>query len=188
MFTTATKDSKDLFGHTYTHDHQVLYDRAYALSLEDKAQYCERHGYDWHVFENVLEGRSVGWSRIPAALSLLDGYDWVFHIDLDTVIMDHQAKLEEFLDPRYDVVIGVDTNGINNGVFCLRNSTWNRMLYAEAWTRTDELNSQVWFEQAALMAIMAGSHSVRNHMKLVPQDHFNTYLGPGDMLPGGGGT
>ncbi len=183
MFTTATKNSKNLFGHTYSSEDQTVYDRAYNLSLQDKFHYCARHGYDWHVFAETVANRSIGWTRMPAALTLLGQYEWVFHIDLDSVIMDHSVKLEEFLDPRYDLVIGVDGNGINNGVFCLRNSTWSRMLYAEAWTRTDVPYNQYWYEQAALMSIMSESHGVRNHMKLVPQEHFNTYLGPGDSLP-----
>ena len=183
MFTTATRNSKDLFGNVYNGDQQMTYNHAYNLSLNDKVQYCARHGYGWHVFEDVIEGRSVGWNRMPAALSLLSRYDWVFHIDLDSLIMDHSIRLEEFLDPRYDLVIGVDMNGINHGVFSLRNSTWSRMLYAEAWTRTKVPHSEYWFEQAALMAIMADGYGVRNHIKLVPQEHFNTYLGPGDALP-----
>lgn len=183
MFTTATRNSRDLFGNTYDEGQQAVYDRAYNLSLHDKVQYCARHGYDWHVFEDTIEGRSVGWNRMPAALSLLDRYDWVFHVDLDSLIMNHDTRLEEFMDPHFDLVIGVDMNGINHGVFCLRSSTWSRMLYAEAWTRTQVPHSEYWFEQAALMSIMANGHGVRNHMKLVPQEHFNTYLGPGDKLP-----
>ena len=180
MFTTATNNSKNMLGQTYSGKEQPEYNRAYNLSLQDKVDYCDRHGYDWHLFEEVIEGRSVGWNRVPAALSLLHRYDWVFHIDLDSIIMDHTVRLEEFLDPRYDLVIGVDGNGINHGVFGLRNSTWSRMLYAEVWTRTQAPHSEYLLEQAALMAIMADGYGVRNHMKL---EHFNTYLGPGDIVP-----
>ncbi len=85
MFTTATKNSKNLFGHTYSSEDQTVYDRAYDLSLQDKVHYCARHGYDWHVFEDTVADRSIGWTRMPAALSLLGQYEWVFHIDLDSV-------------------------------------------------------------------------------------------------------
>ncbi len=185
VFVTASRDSRNLFGDTYDAESQAQYDHAYDLSLEDKRSYANRHGYDFFVFDQVVEGRTVGWSRVPAALSLLQHYDWLFYIDLDTVIVDHSVRLEEFVDPRYDLVIGVDMNGINTGVFFLRNSTWSRLLYAEAWTRTEERNSHVWFEQAALMALMAEGHGIRNHMKLVPQEVFNTYLGPAEAMPKG---
>jgi hypothetical protein len=85
------------------------------------------------------------------------------------------VELEEFIDPRYNIVIGVDENGINDGVFFMRSSTWTRLLLIEAWTLTNEPNTHVWFEQAALMRL-ATLQGVRNRMKMVPQTQFNSYI------------
>jgi hypothetical protein len=64
-------------------------------SLADKLKYAARHGYDIHVMKEASVGRHGAWAKLPLALSLLAGYDWLFHIDLDTVILDHAVRLEE---------------------------------------------------------------------------------------------
>jgi hypothetical protein len=186
VITTATNDNKDLYGNEYDFEARQIYNAAYDASVGGKTANCASHGYDFHVVTNSVEGRNTGWYRFPALLSLFHQYDWVFHVDLDTVILDHSVRLEEFLDPSYDFIIGVDDNGINNGVFLMRNSTWNRMLLAEAWTLTDEPTSSYWYEQAALMRLMK-QDGVRNHMKLVPQEQFNSYLSGTTLTPRSGG-
>lgn len=186
VMTTATKNNKDLFGNDYDSEARQVYDAAYNASVQEKTTYCACHGYDFHVVTDSVEGRNAGWNRFPALLSLFHQYDWVFHVDLDTVILDHSVRLEEFLDPSHDLIIGVDDNGINNGVFLMRSSTWNRMLLAEAWTLTNEPTSSYWYEQAALMRLMK-QDGVRNHMKLVPQEQFNSYLSGTTLTPRSGG-
>lgn len=181
VMTTATTNNKDLFGNDYDEDALRVYNDAYNASVREKTAYCAQHGYDFHVITDTVDGRHTGWYRFPAVLSLFAKYDWVFHVDLDTVILDHSIRLEEFLDPTHDFIIGVDSNGINNGVFFMRNSTWNRMLLAEAWTLTNEPTSSYWYEQAALMRLIK-LDGVRNHMKLVPQQQFNSYVS-GTALP-----
>ena len=176
VMTTATKNNKDLSGKEYAPEAQAVYEIASNASVKEKMEYCERHGYDFHVFTDTVEGRNTGWYRFPAVLSLFPKYDWIFHVDLDTVILDHSIRLEQFLDPKHDLIIGVDENGINNGAFFMRNSTWNRMLMAEAWTLTQRPTvGWYYYEQSAIMQLMK-LDGVRNHMKLVPQQQFNSYL------------
>ena len=104
-------------------------------------------------------------------------------VDLDAVIVDHSVKLEEFIDPRYDANLGVDENGINCGIFLLRNSVWSRLFMAEAWTLTEEPMSHLWWEQAAIMRLTKAD-GIRNHVKLSPQTHFNEYLKNGVLADG----
>jgi hypothetical protein len=123
----------------------------------------------------------VPWFKIPGALSLLSKkYDWLILVDVDAVIVDHSVKLEEFMDPRYDAILGLDENGINTGVFFLRNSVWSRLFLAEAWTLTEEPMNHIWWEQAAIMR-MVKADGIRNHVKLSPQTHFNSYLRNGKL-------
>jgi hypothetical protein len=176
----GTKNNRNLFGDEHDDATRKAYKRAYALSIRDKEDYCERHGYNHYVFEKVVEDRLVGWYRIPALLSILAEYDWVFYLDLDTVILDHSIKLEEFLKPGPDVVMGMDRNGMNDGAFFIRNSTWSHLFLAEAWTITDEARIKGAHEQGAMRHLMENIVGIRNHMRLVKQDLFNT----NPILPG----
>jgi hypothetical protein len=184
VMTTATENNKDLSGGEYGPEARAVYEEASKASVKEKMEYCARHGYHLHVFTDTVEGRNTGWYRFPAMLSLFSKYDWILHVDLDTVILDHSVRLEQFLDPSHDLIVGVDENGINNGVFFMRNSTWNRMLMAEAWTLTQRpAVGWYYYEQSAIMQLMK-LDGVRNHMKLVPQQQFNSYLS-GTAFPTG---
>lgn len=186
VLTIATGPYRDIYSDKQpSAEEQAAFEAARNASLADRQQYCERHGYACHVFTDAVKGRAAGWYRLPAVLTLLGrgDFDWIFHLDLDAVIHDHSVRLEEFLDPRYDLIIGVDRNGINNGVFFIRNSTWSRLLYAEAWTRTHEKNSIYWAEQAALAGILRDNIGAQNHLKVMPHAFFNTYLPEGEIQP-----
>jgi len=179
----STTDTGDNEGQEEAEEERRLLHKAQKASLSDKEGYCRRHGCDFHAISDAYPDRPVSWSKIPAALSLLSKYDWLIFVDLDTVIVDHSVKLEEFIDPRYDANIGVDENGINCGIFLLRNSVWSRLLMAEAWTLTEEPMSHIWWEQAAIMR-MTKADGIRNHVKLSPQNHFNEYLKNGVLADG----
>lgn len=148
---------------------------AVAMALEDKQEYCDRHGYDFVTITQTVDGRDAAWAKLPGILALLYQYDWVVSLDLDTIIYNHGVRLEEFLDPNHDMIVGLDYNGINSGVFFLRNTTWSRALLTEAWTITNEPMSSIWWEQSALMRLVK-SEGVRNHIKYCPQVYFNSYI------------
>lgn len=153
----------------------LLDKEAVTIALKDKQEYCDRHGYDFHTITETVKGRDAAWAKLPGILSLLHRYEWIVSLDLDTVVYDHSIRLEEFLDPNHDMIIGLDYNGINSGVFFLRNSTWSRALLTEAWTITKEPMSYVWWEQSALMRLVK-NEGVRNHIKYCPQMYFNSYI------------
>jgi hypothetical protein len=162
-------------------EERLLLEEGQKASLADKEEYCRQHGYDFYAISDAPPDRPVPWFKIPGALTLLSKkYDWLILVDVDAVIVDHSVKLEEFLDPRYDAILGLDENGINTGVFFLRNSVWSRLFLAEAWTLTEEPMSRIWWEQAAIMR-MTKADGIRNHVKLSPQSHFNSYLQNGKL-------
>lgn len=153
------------------------------IGMLDKEQYSKRHGYDFHKLADVPPGRHASWSKLPAAMSLFSQYDWLLVLDLDTIIMDHSIRVEEFLDPSADMIFAAEAGGpdsvkdlLNCGVFFARNSTWTRMFLAEAWTMTDLPESNAWWEQAGINNIIKNHYVVRNHVKVLPQALFNNFL------------
>ena len=130
------------------------------LSYENKRQYAERHGYDLIVEnervlpEEVLLGsgkapteneiaeakakgqlkkRAMNWGKIPALQKWLPKYQWVFWIDVDTVIYRFDVPLEPFLYDAVDVVMTEDWESVNSGVFFLKNSPYSHRLLKEIW-------------------------------------------------------
>ena len=65
----------------------------------------------------------------------LPRYDWVLFIDVDTLIMNPTVRLEEIADNTVDQVIGADHNGVNSGVWLVRNAPWSFFFLDELWAQ-----------------------------------------------------
>lgn len=155
-------------------------DSDWQLSITDKIQYAKQHGYDLHMFNESVGGRHPSWTKIPAVLSLMDSYDWIFGIDMDTIILNHGISLESFLDPSAKVVLNVDLNGLNFGVYLVRACSWAKMLLIDAWTHSDLQGSDIFWEQTAI-TLQMNNYLLRNRAKFVPQKFFNQYPKDGEV-------
>uniref|UniRef100_A0A7S2WUX7 Nucleotide-diphospho-sugar transferase domain-containing protein n=1 Tax=Rhizochromulina marina TaxID=1034831 RepID=A0A7S2WUX7_9STRA len=105
-------------------------------SLENKRQYAQRHGYDLVVArgKDIDRSRPAAWSKFKAMRKHLPRYDYLLYTDADTIVMNQEVKLESLVgDGSADVIITEDWNGVNTGVFMLRNSTWTYWFLREAW-------------------------------------------------------
>ena len=142
-------------------------------SISDKMQYAEAWGYSFHKLGRSDEKRNPHWSKIPAILSVLHLYDYVWWVDLDSVIMDHTIPLESIIDPRYDVIFTNDHNGLNSGSFIVRNTDWSRGFFASVWSRID--NSFPWpGEQGAILDALGDTY-LRNHCKMIHYHWMNDF-------------
>jgi hypothetical protein len=157
------------------------------LSVANKRNYAQRHGYGFHVFGDIDPARAPAWHKLPALLSVAPLYDWLWCVDDDTLVMNASVALETFVDPRYELVLAMDSLGMNTGSFFVQTSPWARLLLLVAHTRTQGPRA-VWADQAALIEL-SEDFRVRNRMKLVPNRAFNGYAYgggnayvPGDFL------
>ncbi|KAJ3337325.1 hypothetical protein HDU93_001230 [Gonapodya sp. JEL0774] len=66
------------------------------FSLANKLEYCERANYVCRVFTKSLEAdRPAAWNKVLAAQIVLEeGFDWIWLLDLDTLIMNTTLRLE----------------------------------------------------------------------------------------------
>ncbi|KAL4445805.1 hypothetical protein ABPG77_009004 [Micractinium sp. CCAP 211/92] len=164
----------------------------YMRSLEDKRQYAARHGYHVVEFDNVAAEHkrplASVYSRLLGALSVIRMFDWIWIVDLDTIVMNPDVRLESFLDNRFDFITGIDCNGVNAGSVFLRNTTWSVFLLLELYMHNAEgINPEQWqvFPENAVLIERSLNHCVRNHIKVVHQRRFNSY---GFMGACGGGA
>lgn len=102
----------------YTPDFQPLAD----VTLPALRDYCVSHGYDLAVHLTHGKGIEFWRRRAKLALALLRETDVLFFIDLDAMITNHTIRLESFLDAGHDLFAAFDTNGLNAGVFLIRNT------------------------------------------------------------------
>lgn len=150
---------------------------AMQLSIENKEQYASMHGLDVHILRNVPAGftRGHAWAKIPFMASLLHKYDYLWSLDLDTIILDMSFDIKRLIDDRFDLVVGVDPNGINTGSFLIKNSVWSSLLL-HIWWLEDDVEPLGWWEQAAIHKLSRNVF-ITNHIKQIRQEDFNSYEG-----------
>lgn len=173
----------------HTPDYQVLADYTWT---KNKLEYAQRHGYDTYCktegFTLPAPG-PIAAEKLFAIREYLDSHpntDWVWWIDSDAIITNYTTKIEDLVDNDYHFIIGADGNGLNAGVFFLRNSPegnayLNWMI--EVWPK---YQTHHFYEQQ----IMIESYDMAEWkpiMKVVPQHKFNSHdCWPNGWRPGFG--
>ena len=126
------------------------YDVLGELSLRNHRQYCEAHGYTFISESPIDRSRPVCWSKLSAVYEALQTHEWVLWADSDTLIFDMAARLEDFCDSRYDLVVqeqehwwkliglekGTERFPINSGVFLIKSSPWSLKFLAASYAET----------------------------------------------------
>ena len=72
-----------------------------------------------------------------AVQKYLPRYKWLLFLDIDTLIMNPEIRLEDIADDNYEQVLGADHNGINSGVWFVKNTRWMRWFLTELWAQEE---------------------------------------------------
>ena len=160
-------------------------------SIDNKRMYAERHGYSLHVLDRAPKGgerlRHAAWYKYSSALQRLSEYDYVWIIDVDTIITNMDQRLEDIVNPSFDMIVGVDPNGYSNtGSVIVRSSDWSKLFLMYLWSidnneRSDIVWDQAAFEHAISSRVLSanphrGDESLRlaTHIMFVGQYVFNS--------------
>jgi hypothetical protein len=110
----------------------VLYTEGWSdiarVVIPNLSEYCLRHGY---VLEDVsFRGEyplDFGYNKLVWIKKMFEAneYDIIWSLDLDTLITNHNNKVEDFIEGDKDFYITKDVNGINGGSFIIKNSKWS---------------------------------------------------------------
>ena len=128
------------------------YNEKVKLGEENKRTYCQMHGYDFIFVQEKLDpSRHAYWQKILLALKTMQNpdYKWIVWMDADTLIMDQGIPLEDFIDQKSNFIVSENFNGINSGIFFVRNCEWSLKFLHSVYARTDCL-SHTWPEQQAM--------------------------------------
>ena len=81
--------------------------------------------YGVRIFEDLIDpGFAPPWNKLLAVRSVLHEAEWVLWVDADC-IFHREANLCDYIETKADFRPAQDYNGINTGVFLLRNCPWS---------------------------------------------------------------
>ena len=144
--------------------------------FKSNKSYAEKHGYDWREYWEALDkSRPPAWNKILYILKALEkGYDWVFWIDADAIIMNDSIKLTKFIDDEYDFILCKDAFSWNTGAWFVKNSEKAKELLEQTYAAEEYTDAFLW-EQGAFMntAFNKGArikvHQQRDFNSVAPQ-------------------
>jgi hypothetical protein len=164
-------------------------------TFEINKRYCVRHGFNFCGFRAKLaDNRPASWSKIPALKYTMDGGfndasmrpvipDYVVWIDADAAIMNQDIRLDALIPDKAQCVFTEELDGINAGVFIMRNTPFCKAILAAAW-RLEQYTLHPHWEQAAFRHLfMEEKTQFAANTEIIPKRYLNAFH-PGDYVPG----
>jgi len=100
--------------------------------------------------------------------------DVIWSIDCDTLITNHNIKVEQFIDEEHSLFICNDINGINAGSFIIRKTEWSEKFIDYCLGQKGKQG--MYCEQNAFEAFIENHPSeAKQHIKLLPHPSINSY-------------
>lgn len=163
------------------------------ITLPVNRAYAKRHGYHFKEYPADESRRHPSWSRIPAMISSFPfspkGDNWLMCLDADAVVTNPKYfTIEEFCfgDPEtaYDVIFSEAFNGINVGVFLMRDTPASLDFLRQVWNQTQFIEHG-WLEQRAILHLLGLKSALTEagpnlcpdlRVKIIPNAQFNRTL------------
>lgn len=158
--------------------HDPKYDRIGRYAHLSKAMYAAKHDYDACLYNEYLDKTRLGyWYKVIAVQKNIEQYDWVFYLDSDAIIMNHNIRLEDLIDDHYDMVATHDGGPVPilSGQFLIKNSAWSRQ-FLKDWYNVGDTHIQPGFDGGALIKLFTENEEIRQHIKIIPVDKMGSYM------------
>lgn len=157
--------------------HSSHFEELASVTLPVLRSYTDKHNYKLLSF--IITGaecsiRPPSWWKVMNLLycmKQMPEVDWFMWIDTDAIIVNSDIQIESFLTDESDFIVGSDNNGINAGVFFIRNTTTAREFLQEVWNQTQFLQHPHW-EQQAIKHVLTYYPIT---FSVVTNQSFNTY-------------
>lgn len=151
------------------------------ISFVNKEKYCRKHGYDFIGSDKDFKlDRHPSWSKVILMRGYLEKYDWIFWSDVDSLVMNMNIKLEQFISNRYDLIISHSTERINFGNVFLRNSQLGMKIIMDIEGIVREHANYKWkdgWEEGALIHLLGTTEYVDllERVNIIPFATFNKF-------------
>jgi hypothetical protein len=184
----------------------TLFDDGYSdlakYSKKNFEDYCNKYNIDFICYDDIIDKtRPPHWSKIDAVLMNIEKYDWVWWLDIDSLIMDNEFDMRDILDENYDMIFTesrdqfvpenrkidqdahyVDGSYISNGSSFYKNSSTaiqflkdckelKRPELAEAKINIDRFDR----EQRAMRLLLKADKKYSSKTKLIHERVCNSY-------------
>jgi mannan polymerase II complex MNN10 subunit len=161
------------------------YDQVFGISMRNKNEYAEKHGYKTFDGSYLIDtSRPPSWTKIKALQRLLyeEECDWAVWMDADTVIMNKSILFESFLpsDEKYDMLCTKDSpnTGYNSGVLIFRNSEWSKQFLEDWWNMKSYVRPPGFSlsgDNTALKALLKSTEDFDEHVLVPTRCTFNSF-------------
>ena len=149
---------------------------------KNKQLYCELHGYSGiNKTTGFKGGIPIGFEKCFFIKELLDKhpeYEWIWWTGSDAMITNFTIKIEDKIDPNYDLIIATDCNEINNDSFLIKNTQWAKDWMDELINLIPKYSNHYFYEQQAMIDTIP---KYKDKVKIVPQRYLNAYKN--DLYP-----
>ncbi len=122
----------------YTPSWQPLAD----IVLPIVKDYCMKHGYRRALMPS-FENNDWAARKMLYLEMLLVNYDFIWVLDLDTLITNPSIPFTDFTDDEHDIFITRDINGINAGSWIVRNTKASRNFVSKIVDNFNEPHEQI---------------------------------------------
>jgi hypothetical protein len=153
------------------------------ITSKNKQDYCKKWDYTFllEIQEYNNQLKNIYFTKIEYTLRMMNLYpniDWFIWIDHDALIMNFNIPLTNFIDENLDFIVGEDWNGLNSGVFFIRNCDASKHFLEAVLqfqsTELDRLLKPSWWTEKEQMPMFELRHLLRS--KIVHHSLFNSYL------------
>lgn len=159
-----------------------MYNDAHAdlaeVTWTSKVHYATKHGYKLFPKTSGFTEGAIHIDKLRHMLSILNNnsdLEWLWWLDNDAMITNHDVRLESIVDNKWHVIISTDCHSLNTGSFIVRNSQetkdWFEFLL-ELAKAPEYANDKRWFEQQMVIDTYV---KYRDIIKVIPQKTFNSY-------------
>lgn len=152
------------------------------ITSKSLIEYCNLHKYYYAIQSDGLDKtRHSSWSKVFLTRKYLADYDWVWCLDVDTMIMNQNIKLEDIVDENYDVIMTCyqgNIDGLNTGSIIYKNTPWTHELLKEIYddSKYPIGGPNVFFEQSAIIQYYKNNPDQQHHFKIEHVRKFNSHF------------
>ena len=155
--------------------HDANYSDLAALTDQSKQEYCDRHGYQFHVLTEMKYSTITGFNKIHFALDIFNRHpeiEWLLFSECDAMITNQTIRIEDRIDNNYHFIVPVDRLNLNSGNFLVRNSHEGCMYLRMIIAKEKEYQDVEWAEQQVIIDTIEEYQDI---VKIVPQKYMNSY-------------
>lgn len=144
--------------------------------------YCSVNNYYYAIQDEGLDkSRSASWNKVYLSRQYSkDQYDYIWCVDADVMLMNHNIELESIVDPNFDVFITCYDNNIeylNTGSIIYKNSEWTRKFLDDIWNDDEFVQPRpgCYFEQSAIIKYYKNNPQDQHRFKFLPVRTINSH-------------